>query len=90
MLCPKGVNAKIVETRTFDAFMLHLWRNVPNRSDLFDSKVRQSSMAKVDIPIPEPGKGSPVLRMTRLLITRLPEQCHSLSFGSQPDWKENH
>ena len=84
----QGVEAGVVETQTFDAFMLHLWRNIENRSSALDASVRKSRLANVDIPLPSPGQHGPLLRLTGLPILSLPERCHSLSFTSPKEWDE--
>ena len=56
----KGVLAAVVEIQTFDAFMLHLWRNIENKPVALDAKVRKSRLATVDIPLPSPTPKSPV------------------------------
>lgn len=75
----QGIDAHEVETQTFDAFMLHLWRNIDPRPSELDSKVRKLAPSTVDIPKPSPGQG-PLLRLTALPILSQPERCHSLSF----------
>lgn len=84
----KGVEAQIVETQTFDAFMLHLWRNIENRSDDLDAKVRKSRLATVDIPLPPPGRHAPLVRLTGLPILSIPNRCHSLSLAKPKEWQD--
>ena len=84
----RGVKASVVETQTFDALMLHLWRNIQNRPRSLDAKVRKSHLATVDIPLPAPGDQGPLLRLTGLPILSIPERCHALSFTSPKDWDE--
>ena len=83
-----GVEAAIVETQTFDAFMLHLWRNIQNRPPALDAKVRKSRFATVDIPLPPPGKHRPLVRLSGLPILSIPERCHSLTFRASKKWDE--
>ena len=84
----QGVEAEVVETQTFDALMLHLWRNIQDRPSALDAGIRKSRLANVDIPLPPPGKHGPLLRLTGLPILSLPERCHSLSFTSPKEWDE--
>ena len=84
----EGVEAHIVETQTFDAFMLHLWRNIDSKPQNLDARVRKSGLATVDIPLPAPGEFGPLLRLTGLPILSLPERCHALSFTTPKEWSD--
>ena len=84
----QGVEAHMVETQTFDAFMLHLWRNIHNKPRDLDAKVRKTAPATVDIPLPPPGGLVPLLRLTGLPVLSLPERCHSLSFSAPKEWDD--
>lgn len=84
----QGVEAAIVESQTFDAFMLHVWRNIQNRPPALDAKVRKSRLASVDIPLPPPGRGKPLIRLSGLPILSLPDRCHSLTFSTPMKWDE--
>ena len=84
----KGVDAAVVEIPTFDAFMLHLWRNLPERPADLDAKVRRSQLATVDIPLPAPGRGRPLVRLTGLPVLSTPEHCHSLTFAAPKEWRD--
>lgn len=84
----RGVDAAVVEIPTFDAFMLHLWRNLPERPADLDAKVRRSQLATVDIPLPAPGRGGPLVRLTGLPILSTPEHCHSLTFAVPKEWRD--
>ena len=79
----RGIEAYAIETQTFDAFMLHLWRNVEAKSKELDAKVRKLAPSTVDIPMPSRGKRKPLLRLTALPILSQPERCLSLSFRCQ-------
>ncbi len=84
----KGIDAHIVETQTFDVFMLRLWRNIDGKPAKIDAKVRKSRISTVDIPLPPPGRRGPLLRLTGLPILSLPERCHSLTFSAPKDWQD--
>ena len=84
----RSVHAAVVEIPTFDAFMLHLWRNLPDRPADLDAKVRRSHVATVDIPLPPPGRGGPLVRLTGLPILSTPEHCHSLTFAAPKEWRD--
>lgn len=82
-----GVNAACVEVETFDAFMLRLWRNLDDKDPALDAKVRKSAQGRVNIPLPNAGKGA-IVRMNALPILDLPRLCQSLSFRNPKEWTE--
>ena len=84
----KGVLAAVVEIQTFDAFMLHLWRNIENKPLALDAKVRKSRLATVDIPLPSKARHGPLVRLAGLPLLSMPERCQSLTFASPKDWGE--
>ena len=71
----RGVNAAVVEIETFDALLLRLWRNLPDKSPSLDAKVRRSVQAGVQIPLPAVGSAKPLLRLNALPIRGLPTRC---------------
>ena len=83
-----GVDAYVVETQTFDAFMLHLWRNIDHRAPDLDAKVRKSRPATVDIPLPPPSHQGALVRLTGLPILAMPERCHALTFTVPKEWHD--
>lgn len=82
----KGVKAEYVAIETFDALMLRLWRNTPNKKQELDQKVRKSLVASVSIPLPETGSGKPIMRLNALPLVGIPTKCYSLTFSSQKEW----
>ncbi|MBE0558980.1 MAG: SIR2 family protein, partial [Proteobacteria bacterium] len=58
----KGITAHIVETGTFDVMLYKVWRQIPDRPQLLDDKVRSARAHPVSIPLPKPGKSYPILR----------------------------
>ena len=84
----KGVAATVVEIQTFDAFMLHLWRNIQDKPSALDAKVRRSRPATVDIPLPAPAIRGQLVRLTGLPIVSMPERCQSLALAAPKDWHE--
>lgn len=84
----KGVTAQYVEIETFDALMLRLWRNTPNKRVDLDKKVRKSQIASVSIPLPNTGSIRPILRLNALPVTSIPSTCYSLTFGSTKQWSD--
>lgn len=81
-----GIHARVVETQTFDAFMLHLWRNIDGKPETLDAKVRKTRPATVDIPLPPPSPQGTLLRLTALPILSTPEHCHALTFTEPKEW----
>jgi len=84
----KGVTAVVVEVQTYDAFMLHLWRNILNKPADLDDKVRKSSLVTVNIPLPAPPLQGPLVRLASLPILSIPESCQVLTFAASKDWDE--
>lgn len=80
----KGIAAHIVETGTFDLMLYKLWRQIPDRPQVLDEKVRSVQAHPVSIPLPEPGKSYPVLRTNALEIVDAPRQCGFLPAGGVP------
>lgn len=84
----KGVNAQYIEIETFDALMLRLWRNIENKSDRLDAKVKKSKLTSVDIILPPPGRTKPIIRLNALPLLSVPGECLSLTFKKPKDWDE--
>jgi SIR2-like domain len=58
----KGVSAHIVETGTFDIMLSRIWRQIENKPEDIDRKVKKSGIYPVSIPMGVPVKNFPVLR----------------------------
>jgi len=84
----RGVKAYIVAIETFDALMLRLWRNLPNKPAELDSKVRRSISARVHISVPAPGNTKPLIRLNALPIRSLPSKCLAVRVKRPVDWRE--
>ncbi|MCB9508536.1 MAG: SIR2 family protein [Deferribacteres bacterium] len=74
----KGIIAHIVETGTFDVMLYKVWRQIPNKPQVQDDKVRSARAHPVSIPLPKPGKPYPILRTNALEIIGVPRQCGML------------
>lgn len=74
----KGIAAYIVETGTFDLMLYKIWRQIPDKPQALDDKVRSARANPVSIPLPAPGKSYPVLRTNALEIVDAPRQCGML------------
>lgn len=83
-----GVEARVVETQTYDAFMLQVWRNIDQKSPDLDSKVRKSPQTKVDIPLHPISRSGTILRLNALPIDSIPKMCHDLIFAKNKEWDE--
>lgn len=80
----KGIVAHIVETGTFDLMLYKIWRQIPEKPQVLDDKVRSARAHPVSIPLPEPGKSYPVLRTNALEIVKVPRQCGAFPASGVP------
>ena len=80
----KDVNAHIVETGPFDVMMSKLWRQLPDKPEALDEKVRSAQAQPVSIPLPEPGRSYPILRTNALEIVDMPRRCAMLPAAGVP------
>ena len=84
----KGVNAGTVAIETYDSLMMRLWRNVENKTKELDDKVRRTSAAEVNIPLPGVGKSGPLLRLNALPVLAAPSKCLDLTFATPKEWAD--
>ncbi len=76
----KNVKAHIVETGTFDILLSKIWRQIQDKPENLDQKVRTAIAESVSIPLPASGNsGYPILRTNGLLITQAPDKCATIS-----------
>ncbi|MHB1240110.1 MAG: SIR2 family protein [Gammaproteobacteria bacterium] len=80
----KGIAAHIVETGTFDVMLYKVWRQIPDKPQVLDDKVRSARAHPVSIPLPKPGKSYPILRTNALEIVAAPQQCGMLPASGVP------
>lgn len=71
----KGVRAQIVETGTFDEMLSKIWRQVKEKPQALDGKIRTAHVASVSIPLPAHGQRFPILRTNALPILTPPSRC---------------
>jgi len=71
----KGIRAHLVETGTFDEMLSKIWRQLTNKPQVLEVKVRTASVSEVSIPLPAPGKQYPILRTNALPIIKAPTSC---------------
>ena len=75
----KGLRAHIVEAGTFDVMMYKIWRQIPDKPEALDARVRSPRNQSVSIPLPSPGTGYPILRTNALQIIDAPRQCGTIA-----------
>jgi len=76
----RGFTAEYIESETFDALLLRLWRNIQGRNAVLDAKIRKVRLTAVDIPMPRAGARDPLIRTNALPLISLPSHCLALSF----------
>ncbi len=80
----KNVTAYIVMAGTFDILLSKIWRQISNKPDVLDKKVRTAIAKTVSIPLPGKSSNFPLLRTNALLITSAPTECASISTPVAP------
>jgi hypothetical protein len=81
----KGVNAKLVQTGTFDEMLSKIWRNTSGKSADLNAKVRSATAKPAAITLPPSGNRYPILRTNALRISRLPEACAAITYEGEID-----
>ena len=84
----KGVHANYVEIETFDALMLRLWRNIEDKPIGIDKQIRRTGKSTVVIPLLNPGRAKPIMRLNALPILSFPKKCQKLTFRSPKTWSD--
>jgi hypothetical protein len=84
----KGVRANIIETGTFDIMLSKMWRQLPQKPENLDLKVRTAKARPVSIPLPRPGNRYPILRTNALAITGCPRQCATVDYAAPVTFQE--
>lgn len=84
----KGVRAHIIETGTFDIMLSKMWRQLPEKPESLDLKVRTAKARPVSIPLPPPGNRYPILRTNALAITGCPRQCATVDYAAPVTFQE--
>ena len=82
-----GVRAEFVDIETYDTVMLRLWRNLSNQPDGLDAKVRKGRAGTVQISVPEPKGGKPLLRFNGLPVTKVPTTCAEVKLKTASNWE---
>ena len=84
----QGVRAHIVETGSFDIVLLKIWRQLTEKPEELDSKVRSAKAVPVSIPLLGPGKKYPILRTNALAITGYPRKCGRVDYAAPITFRE--
>jgi hypothetical protein len=84
----KGVRTHIIETGTFDIMLSKMWRQLPEKPENLDLKVRTAKARPVSIPLPPPGNRYPILRTNALAITGCPRQCATVDYAAPVTFQE--
>jgi hypothetical protein len=84
----KNISAATVAIETYDSLMMRLWRNIEDKTQEMDAKVRRTAAATVDIPLPGVGRFAPLLRLNALPVLSVSAKCLELGFGSPKEWAD--
>ena len=71
----KGISAHIAETGPFDVMLSKIWRQLFDKPQTLDEKVRTARAPTVSIPLPQPGRNYPILRTNALEVIDAPHRC---------------
>lgn len=77
----KGINAEIIEIDSFDSLMNWVWTSVPGKSLELSEKLRIDELP-INIPVPQPGKSFPVIRLNAFPIKVLPQKAVQIADGT--------
>jgi hypothetical protein len=84
----RGVHAQIIEIGTFDIMLSKMWRQLPEKLDKLELKVRTAKARTVSIPLPPPGDRYPILRTNALAITEYPRRCGRVDYATSVTFQE--
>jgi hypothetical protein len=71
----KSVRAHLVEIGTFDEMLSKIWRQLKEKPQTLDGKVRTAHVVNVSIPLPSLGNQFPILRTNALPVLTAPASC---------------
>lgn len=83
----RGIKAEYITIETFDALLLRLWRNIPDKNPQYIAKVQRTRHTQVSIPRPARGNMGPLLRVNALPLI-VPDKCLEARFSLLPEWDE--
>tara|TARA_R110001592_G_scaffold27763_3_gene102631 strand:- start:7262 stop:9037 length:1776 start_codon:yes stop_codon:yes gene_type:complete len=78
----KDIRAHLVETGTFDEMLSKIWRQLTDKPQALEAKVRTEAVRDVAIPLPKPGKQYPILRTNALPVINTPTSCGMVELTS--------
>lgn len=81
----KGINARLVQTGTFDEMLSKIWRNTSGKPADLNAKIRSATAKPAAITLPPLGNQYPILRTNALRISRLPEACAAIAYDGEID-----
>jgi len=81
----KGINARLVQTGTFDEMLSKIWRNTSGKPADLNAKVLSATVKPAAIALPPSGTQYPILRTNALRISRLPEACAAIAYDGEID-----
>lgn len=84
----KNVKAYVVVAGTFDILLSKIWRQIPQKPDALDKKVRTAIAKTVSIALPQHGSAFPILRTNALLITQSPSKCAAVNTAINISFRE--
>ena len=84
----KGVYAHIIETATFDIMLSKMWRQLSEKPEKLDLKVRTVKAQSASITMPRPGNKYPILRTNALAITECPNKCARVDYAAPITFQE--
>ena len=70
--------------------MSRVWRQIPDKKPELIAAVSKSAATAMNIPVPEPGKSPPILRLNGLPVSVMPDQCLELQFDIDQEWADLH
>jgi len=82
----KNVTAYVVMAGTFDILLSKIWKQIPDKPDTLDKKVRTAIAKTVSIPLAGKSSSFPLLRTNALLITGVPTECAAITTTTAPDY----
>lgn len=71
----KSVRAHLVEIGTFDEMLSKIWRQLKEKPQTLNGKVRTAHVVNVSIPLPSLGNQFPILRTNALPVLTAPASC---------------
>jgi len=84
----KGIRAHLVETGTFDEMLSKIWRQLKDKPQALEDKVRTASVGGASISLPAPGKQYPILRTNALPVIKAPTSCGTVELTNPMMFKD--